>query len=207
MAKTKKRKAIRHARIKVGRNLEATWIGTNNMGPNTRSSLKLKLKLMTHEMRRTVRQIAICTDKRHMAGAAAHCHSASGHICFATTDYATIEFLAHEVAHALIHTLQRAGSSFLKEWGQIAGIEYGSPDFKDQHFPCDGLVCEYGSKNIDEDIATHVQYIYNFLHTYQPTPLFKITKNDPRYYAKLRLLLKYHFINQRHFDLIAPLFR
>ena len=71
MAKTKKRKAIRHARIKVGRNLEATWIGTNNMGPNTRSSLKLKLKLMTHEMRRTVRQIAICTDKRHMAGAAA----------------------------------------------------------------------------------------------------------------------------------------
>lgn len=91
------------------------------------------------------------------------------------------EIVSHELAHAWhLNYVNPNFKGFEKEWADASQ--------KESH------VCEYGKKNIREDIATFVQYI-------KGREDIKPSENFDGFVLKIKLLYKYGFVNENEASL------
>lgn len=177
---------------------------------------------LTPAMAKAVQSISVlrsCHQKEHFGfldddknrPLIAHCHIKPRRRTCIIKSSLNMPILAHEAAHALTFKIQGGAPSYrrmLGEWKRVAQEYYAKNKFsKNQEFPCAGFLDDYSSRDVLEDIAMFIQY----LHTTNLGPqnpfrkVKKITSVDTRYFRKLELLLKYKFIHQKDFNLIAPL--
>lgn len=185
----------------------------------TRSAMLLdySLSVLPRCVRASIRSISLNDDVRHYGLLdGGHCHE-TRNICIKTDSLETthLDFcdrvVWHEAAHAYESYLDSRGSDFTKQWRVVAGEDvYGCDS---PVFPNHGILCEYGSKNYTEDIATFVEYLYcstTFVHgtthnhnyfAYLPV-VRRVNQGqlDARFRRKLDLLLKYGFVSKEDHD-------
>ncbi len=140
-------------------------------------------------------------------GTEAHVHDDDQHMCILRSQLYQ-STLWHEAGHAREFKLRKISPLAAGEWRTLAGDVYGISRYPDRNaFPMNGLLTQYGAKNYMEDLAEWVESVYGYCYSKDGLHLFVNLRHDPRHIKKLDFLLKYHFIEQKEYDHVKPLFK
>ncbi len=183
---------------------------------STLSTIKETFDYLTPEMKEAVNEIKI-VEKNPIASASANMIS---RIVSSEAD-PTEETLVHEISHirhAELKNLNLFGSLFNKEWKetmenipQEMGYKNLPGSFEHRfNIPKKlpgsgeyyGYVADYGTANIDEDVATFTQFVITDPEFFKGRLLqdSKLTQYSEVYRGKLDLLYKYKFITREQYQ-------
>lgn len=117
--------------------------------------------------------------------------------------------MKHEAAHERVFSLIEQDSDFSKEWNNVAGDVYGKDlgekmaggnklslywvDGKNE--PRNGCVKAYGCNNLQEDVATTVEFIYKSPYYFRELVNPENSEYNPIYREKIDLLCSYGFVD------------
>jgi hypothetical protein len=129
------------------------------------------------------------------------------------------EVVWHEIAHVYHFYLQNSAVNIDREWRAVARDVYNykrrgqsyvlreKQCWRDE-YPADGLISEYSTSNINEDIADFFAQIYLWL--WNRASVFNkpdFLTSDQRYIKKIKLLYKYGFITARTYYGLMGLYK
>ena len=169
-------------------------------------SIDTALSHMEPRVIRTVKKVSFCPDICHYerSTAVGHCWP-GGEICFMRDGLWRYTTVWHEAAHAYYFSLSEPGIfgprfySLTISWLFTAGLVYNEPT-AGQTFPANGLLTDYATTNVSEDIAEFTEAVYSY--KFYPDSLLHLMKKsgqlreDSRYEKKLKLLAEYGFISR-----------
>lgn len=171
----------------------------------------IALGQMEPQVIRAVSGIALNDDDEHYSLTNSICHCwPNGEICFKSRSLGQYWSVWHEAAHAYHFSLASPGVfgykfyTFTSSWLWVAGTVYNEPGDFDT-FPANGLLDDYATSNVFEDVAVFVAEAYAYKAGRADSVLQKMKDSgelykDPRYAQKLQLLAKYGFISQKLCD-------
>ncbi len=174
------------------------------------------LSYMEPRIVQSITKVALNPDLDHYSGPTikGHCWP-DGVICFNDDEAVRYKTIWHEAAHAYYFSLGRPGIFgyrfylFTLAWFFTAGTVYNEPTAR-QTFPANGLLTDYSTCNVSEDIAEFTESVYAYKLGNSGAILRRMKESgdlhkDPRYGKKLKLLAEYGFISQELCDeILAP---